>query len=314
MHQGMSWTSLKPSRLAGHRLWGGGSENRPLRNLGSMTEIFSTSGTQEQRVLPVNPMSQRLFQKHSRVFTEKPQAGPLVTLTQRTWCQKVTKGHLTLEGHIRSCTNSRYSRAPELGSRGWVCGTLGRRGGAIHSVPFAPFKFWTMHCPVKMTQWSLTFLKRSLNLVGPMPSPLLGQTAWEQRLETGRVSCLMDPAYHRWHHTTMPQGLEGKNSAQSQEQIRIFPRRPWQKYSSRVRVSMSLSQTRGSIAHERLCFLTPSSLQHGSGKAGRLSQHREHEALCSSYSTSLLEMQTSSVYSTWVDPRIDGRAHKSETQ
>lgn len=33
-----------------------------------------------------------------------------------------------------------------------------------------------------------------------------------------------------------------------------------------------------------------------------------------SYSASLLETPTSSIYSTWVDPRADGRAHKSETQ
>ena len=65
--------------LAGHRLWGQGSESRPLRDPGQQ-QISSQHLTQEQRMLPVNPRSQGLFQKRSEVFTEKPQAGPVVTL------------------------------------------------------------------------------------------------------------------------------------------------------------------------------------------------------------------------------------------
>lgn len=83
MHWGMSSKPLEPPGLAGHRLWGGGSENHPLRNLGSMTEILSTSETQEQRALSGNPSLKGSF-KNTAESPEKPQAGPVVTLIQRT--------------------------------------------------------------------------------------------------------------------------------------------------------------------------------------------------------------------------------------
>lgn len=148
--------------------------------------------------------------------------------------------------------------------------------------------------------------------MGPMPSPLLGQTAEEQRSGTSRASCLVEPAYHHWHCTTTRQGLEGKNSAQCREQIRIFPKRPWQKYQSRVRVSMSLSQTRGSTAHERPCFLTPSSLQHQSGKSGRLSEHREQEAVCRRVTLQVCK-QVQHTPPGWIRERMEGRTNQKHS-
>lgn len=73
--------------LAGHRLWGQGSESHPLRDPEPMTDILSMSETQEQRMLPVTPRSQGLFQNHNKVFREAPE----VTLIQRSCCQRATK-------------------------------------------------------------------------------------------------------------------------------------------------------------------------------------------------------------------------------
>lgn len=58
--------------LAGHGLWRYSSESCPLRASASMADILSTSETQRQRVLPVNPKSQELSKPQQSLHREVP--------------------------------------------------------------------------------------------------------------------------------------------------------------------------------------------------------------------------------------------------
>lgn len=241
--------SLKPPGPAGNRLWGEGSENHLLRNLGSMTEILSTLGTQEQRVLSVNPKSHQIFQQSLHGEAPgwpcgDPNTKDLLTKSNkrtsdfgRRYCILHQQWALTSnETWLKTLPLRHSGEERRCNSQCTLCTSL----------------IWNHALPSQKDTMKFNFLKKVTQLSGPYCHPHCWGK-WRENKDRGLAgSCLTDPDYHHWHCTTMHKAWKARALPKAREQICIFPRWPW-KNTNQESGSLRLLHKPEAVQHMKGC-------------------------------------------------------------